>query len=333
MTGRAGRTVRRAARYAVVLWAACTLNFALPQLAPGDPVDYLFGGEANALSQQDRQTLRAEYGVDGPVLAQYGRYWGSLARGNLGVSLTQNRPVLDVIRERLPWTLALVSVATLISATVAVALGVAAARRRGRRRDIALVSGLLVLDSMPLFFVAMVLVAVFSVELGLFPSFGAVALEVEDGAAWLVAVAHRMVLPVSAVTLATLGETFLLARASMISALGHPYVAFAEAKGVPPRRIAYRHALRNALLPVTTNVTTGIGTLISGSVVVETVFAYPGLGSLVYDAVVSRDYPLLQGAFLVITIGVVAANALAEFLYPRLDPRVRRPARAQVVTA
>lgn len=322
---RSGRpSIGRIAQYLLVVWAACTLNFALPHLAPGDPIDYRFAGEANALSDEGREALRAEYGIDGPLVDQYGRYWADLAGGDLGTSLIHNRPVTDVLAARLPWTLALVGLAGLLSAVIGTVLGVLAAQRRGRRRDLALVSGLLALDAMPGFWVGMLLIAVFSVQLGWLPSFGAVPLDGVGGIAWLVEVARRLVLPLATITLATVGGTFLLARASMAATLGQPYVLMAEAKGVPRRGIVYRHALRNALLPVSTNVLLGFGLLLSGAVVVETVFSYPGLGRVVYEAVIARDYPLLRGAFLFITLGVVIVNVLADVLYPLLDPRVRR---------
>lgn len=327
MAGTRGRTLRRVAQYALVLWTACTINFALPHLAAGDPVDYLFAGEANALSAEGREELRAAHGLDGSAMTQYGRFWSGLIRGDLGTSAIHARPVTEVLLARLPWTVVLVGLAGVLTLLLGTALGVAAARERGRRRDVGLVTGLLVLDAMPGFWVGMVLVAVFSVKLGWLPSFGAVGLDDAGSASWLFEVARRLVLPVTTITLSAVGGSFLLARASMVSTLGAPYVLLAEAKGVPARRIAYRHALRNALLPITTNALLGAGVLLSGAVVVETVFSYPGLGRLVYEATIARDYQLLQGAFLLITVGVVATNAAADLLYPRLDPRVR-PARA-----
>jgi peptide/nickel transport system permease protein len=168
----------------------------------------------------------------------------------------------------------------------------------------------------------MMLIAVFSVELGWFPSYGAVAITAEGAAGWL-EVAQRLVLPVATLTLATVGSIFLLARAAMTSVLDEAFVRLARSTGIPEHRIAVRHALRNALLPVYTNLTLAVGTLVSGAVVVETVFAYPGIGRLIYEAVLARDYPVLQGAFLLVTVGVIAANLLADVTYPLLDPRVR----------
>lgn len=314
----------KSATYALVLWAALSLNFVLPHLAPGDPVDY-FAGDANALNADLRERIRAEYRLDGSLAEQYARYWRRMAQGDLGISVRHSRPVADVLAARLPWTVALVGTSIVLSAGLGVALGAAAARRRGRRRDLGLVAGVLVVDAMPGFWIGMVLIAVFAVELGWFPSFGAVPFEAAAGSAvWAGEVARRMILPVATIVLATVGGTFLLARAAVVSALESPYVLLAEATGLSPARVLYRHALRNALLPVFTNVALSVAFLLSGAVVVESVFSYPGLGRMTLEAVVARDYPLLQGAFLLVSVGVVVANLAADLVYPLIDPRVRR---------
>ncbi|HEX2291600.1 MAG TPA: ABC transporter permease, partial [Pseudonocardiaceae bacterium] len=263
--------------------------------------------------------------LDRPILEQYAGFWTGLARGDLGISVAHNRPVVDLLLERLPWTLALIGLGILGATMLGVALGAAAAWWRGRRRDVGLVAGVLAVDSMPSFWIGMMLIAVFAVQLGWFPSFGATEITA-GGAAAIGEMLRRLVLPVVTITLAIFGSIFLLTRAAMVSVLDEPFVRLARAKGVTERRIALRHALRNALLPVFTNVTVMVGTLLSGLVVVETVFAYPGLGRLIYEAVTARDYPLLQGGFLLITIGVIVLNLLADLTYPLLDPRVRRPA-------
>ena len=312
-----------------MLWVALSLNFALPHLAPGDPVDFL-AGDANSLTAEGRDQLERSYGLDGSVLEQYGRYWGRLAGGDLGTSVRTGRPVADVLLGRLPWTLVLMLTAAALAAVVAVVAGAAAARRRGRRLDSGLTGAVLLVDSMPSFWVGMVLLAVFAVQFGWFPSFGAVPLDSSwPEPAWLLEVGRRLVLPVVAVAASTVGPTFLLARAAMVSALESPFVLLAEATGLSPRRILYRHVLRNALLPVFTNLTITLGTVVSGVVIVETVFSYPGLGRQIYEAVLSRDYLLLQGAFTLVTFTVVGVNLLADAVYPRLDPRLRmgRPAR------
>ncbi|HEX7276532.1 MAG TPA: ABC transporter permease [Acidimicrobiales bacterium] len=285
------RWLARLGQYALVLWVALSLNFLLPHLAPGDPIDFL-AGDTNSLSAEGRAQLERTHGVDGSVLEQYGRYWGRLATGDLGSSVRNGRPVAAVLVDKLPWTIVLMVTAAVVAALVAVVAGATAARRRGRRTDTGLVGAVLLVDAMPSFWIAMVLVAVFSVQLGWFPSFGAVPLDAAwPDPAWLVEAGRRLVLPVVAVVLSTVGPTFLLARAAMVSALESPFVLLAEATGLSPRRIVYRHALRNALLPVVTNLALTLGTIVSGVVIVETVFSYPGLGRQIYEAVLSRDYP------------------------------------------
>jgi peptide/nickel transport system permease protein len=323
--GRLRRALPRLAQYALVLWVAATINFALPYLAPGDPVDYLYTGAIQGLTDEQLSQIRTGYGLDRPILEQYAGFWTGLARGDLGISVAHNRPVVDLLLERLPWTLALIGLGVLGATMLGVALGAAAAWWRGRRRDIGLVTGVLAVDSMPSFWIGMMLIAVFAVQLGWFPSFGATEITA-GGAAAIGEMLRRLVLPVVTITLAIFGSIFLLTRAAMISVLDEPFVRLARAKGVSEPRIALRHALRNALLPVFTNVTVMVGALLSSLVVVETVFAYPGLGRLIYEAVTARDYPLLQGGFLLITIGVIVLNLLADLTYPLLDPRVRRPA-------
>lgn len=315
--------LRRVGQYLLVLWAAVTLNFALPYLAPGDPVQYLYGGEEGNLAPEYVEQIRQGYGLDRSVPEQYLSFWGGLLRGDLGMSVGHNRPVWDVLMEKLPWTLALVGTAMLIAAVLGTLLGTWAAWRRGTKRETATVTGVLAIDSMPGFWVGMILIAIFSVQLGWFPSYGAAPIDA-TGWEWFTAVAVRMVLPVLTLVIASIGGFFLLARASTVGVLDEPYIRLARAKGLTERRVALGHALRNALLPVFTSLTLTVGTLLSGAVVVESVFAYPGLGQLTYDAVTARDHPLLQGAFLLATIGIVAANIVADLTYPVIDPRVRR---------
>ena len=315
--------VRRAGQYALVLWAAVTLNFALPYLAPGDPVEYLYGGDQQALDPRYIAQMRAEYGLDRPILEQYLSFWSGLLHGDLGISVQHNRPVVDVLWDKLPWTVALVGIGTLLAFLIGTLLGAWAAWRRGTGKETGTVVGILVLDSMPGFFIGMILIAVFSVTLGWFPSYGAAAIT-STGGEWLLEVAPRMALPVATLTIAGIGGFFLMTRASMVGVLDEPFVRLARAKGASEFRVAVGHALRNALLPVYTTLTLTVGVLLSGAVVVESVFAYPGLGKLTFDAVTARDYPLLQGAFLLATVGIVVANIVADLTYPLLDPRVRR---------
>ncbi len=313
----------RVGQYALVLAVAATINFALPHLAPGDPITYLYGGTEQGLTPAQIDELGAQYGLDRPLIEQYGAFWSGLVQGDLGISVEHRQPVVDVLAEHLPWTLALVGVSTGLSVLLGTLLGAWAAWRWGTRRDTAAVLSVLAADAMPGFWIAMVLIAVFAVQLGWFPSYGATSIDA-SGAAWLTEVAQRMALPAATLVIASLGGFFLLSRAAMVTVLDEPFVRRARAAGLRDRRVALRHALPNALLPVYTNLTLALGAVLSGAVVVETVFAYPGLGRLIFDAVTVRDYPLLQGAFLVVTVGIVLANLVADLTYPLLDPRVRR---------
>jgi peptide/nickel transport system permease protein len=316
--------LERVGQYILVLWVALTLNFFLPRIAPGDPVRYLVGNQAEITPEQRAQIL-SQYGLDRPLIEQYGLYWSGILQGDLGHSVRFGGPVAEILMERLPWTLLLVGSATVLSALIGILAGTVAAWKRGSVRDTGLMVTVLSLEAMPGFWIGMILISIFAVSLGWFPSFGAVSVAGSGGGlGFVLEVIHHMVLPVLTITLATTGSLFLLSRASLLTTLGEDYTLMAEAKGVSERGVIFRHALRNALLPVYTNLTLSLGTLVSGAVVVETVFAYPGLGRLIYEGVLARDYPLLQGAFLLVTVGVILANLLADLTYPLLDPRVRR---------
>lgn len=318
--------LRTIGQYALVLALALSLNFALPRLAPGDPLGYLVGEDVAAfLSEAERAAVLAEFGLDQPVWRQFTTYVQGVFTGDLGTSVRTGEPVWDAVVARLPWTLLLMGTTLVLSVSIGVVLGVLAAWRRGEGVDAWSLVVTLFCGSLPAFWVAMLLITLFSAELGWLPSFGAYELGTRPGTmAFALGVLERLVLPVTALTIAHTASVLLIARASMASTLERDFILFARAKGVPERRVFYRHALRTALLPIHTHVTIGFGALVGGALVIETVFGYPGLGSLVVDGVGARDYNLLQGVFLLATVSVVAANLVAELTYPLLDPRVRR---------
>ena len=320
-----GRQLARALPLAaLVLGVAVILNFALPRAAPGDPLDFLIPAEqASAISPERRAALAEQYGLHGSTGQQFTRYVSDLAHGDLGTSIRYGRPVSELLADRLPWTLLLVGSAVALSTVIGAALGFRSAWRRGTPADVRTLSAVMVLDSFPPFFVALLLVLLISVTLRLLPVFGALPAETASGWALVVEVARRAVLPVTALTLAGLGSSFLVARSAAVGEVGEDYVTMAAAKGLPARDVR-RHARRNALVPVWTVGMLNVGALFGGAAPVETVFAYPGLGRLIYESVLSRDYPVLQGAFLLMAFGVVAANLVAELAFPFLDPRVRR---------
>ena len=319
---------RKAVQYVVVLAVAICVNFALPRLAPGDPLDYLLGDASFQLTAEQRQQVLAQFGLDKPTGEQFVDYIVDLAHLRLGTSVRFGQPVGEVIRDRLPWTLALVGTSIVLAGLIGTTLGVLSARRRGRSSDVGILAGVMVLDSTPLFWLGMILLGIFSVQLRWLPLFGAVSSGDQSGFFVTAEVLKRLILPVATLTIGTVGGVFLVARYAMVGTLREDFLVMAEASGLSERRILYAHALRNSLLPVTTVILLNLGFLLGGATVVETVFSYPGLGRLIYDGVLARDYPLLQGTFLLIAVGVIACNLAADLLYPVLDPRIRRPAQA-----
>jgi peptide/nickel transport system permease protein len=316
--------LERVGQYVLVLIAAVSLNFFLPRAMPGSPLQFLAGEDVALLPAEDRRALLARTGLDQPLTVQYGKYVGSLARGDLGYSYQANKPVLTMLLERLPWTLLLTGSALLLSTVFGVIVGALAAWRRNGWLDHATLTSSILLDSVPSFWLGMMLVALFAVQWPLFPVFGArTPWSSLTGWANVVDIARHLVLPVVTLTLVSLSGTFLVMRYAMLSVLGEDYIRTARAKGVSERRVLYKHALRNASMPVFTVFMLNLGTLVGGAVVIETVFAFPGLGRMLFEAASNRDYPLLQGAFLMVTLSILAGNILADLVYPLLDPRVR----------
>jgi len=284
-----------------------TLVFFLVHLIPGDPVEVMLGETA---SSADLNQLRADLGLDRPQGEQYARFLGGLARGDLGHSFFYRKPVLAVIVAALPATAVLAAAALAVALLIALPVGVVAAVRRNRLTDRLALVGSLVGVSMPNFWLGPLLIILFSFRLGWLPVSG------REGAS-------SLVLP--ALTLGTALSAILvrMTRASMLDVLGEDYLRTARAKGVGERTVIARHALRNALLPVVTIVGLQFGALLSGAVITENVFAWPGVGTLLIQAISARDYPLVQGCVLVISLCYVAVNFLTDALYAIIDPRVR----------
>jgi peptide/nickel transport system permease protein len=325
----ARHVARTVLQYGTVLFVALTLNFLLPRLAPGDAVDYLLPPElVGNLSPEQRTEVLSRFGLDEPLPTQFSRYLTGIVQGDLLYSVRFARPVRDLLAERVGWTVLLVGSSVALSTVLGAWLGFRSAWRRGTAADTGTLGGVMLADSLPPFFVGMLLLLVFSVQLRWFPSFGALPTVDATGMALVSEVLQRLVLPLVTLTLASIGPMYLVARSALVSELQEDYVAMAEAKGLDARSVR-RHASRNALLPISTVTVIGLGTLVGGATVVETVFSYPGLGRLIFESVVARDYPVLQGAFLILIVGVILANLVNDLLYPLFDPRVRRP-RAKV---
>lgn len=319
-----GFLVGKLGQYVLVLWVAITLNFFLPRMMPGNPLALLAGEEVNLLTPAQRQQLMARVGLDQPLPLQYISYLQNIVRGDFGYSYQKNKPITTILLDRLPWTLLLTGTSLLISTLLGVTLGALAAWKRGGQRDVSLLGIFIFLESLPAFWVGMLLVALFAVQWQIFPTFGAVTpwatMTPEER---VLDILRHLALPLTTLTIVSISGTFLVARYSMLAVLGDEYINVARAKGLKERTVLFRHALRNALLPIATVFTLNLAFAVGGATVVETVFSYPGVGRLIYEAVLNRDYPVLQAAFLMITVVVVAANILADVVYPLLDPRVR----------
>ncbi|MFK8250062.1 ABC transporter permease [Ancylobacter terrae] len=314
--------IRRLLYTVPLLVCAVTVIFILVHSAPGDPVDYIIG-EAGADSEVVAR-LRAEMGLDQPLLIQLWRYVVQVLSGNLGYSLVSSAPVLDLILERFPATLLLMASQYTLSAIIGVLLGVLAARRPNSSLDTALTFLSLTSFSLPIFWLGQMMILAFGYHLNWFPIQGMSNLrEGYTGWRYGLDVTYHMVLPVLTLTIFNMGLIMRLTRASMLQVVSQDYVKVAYAKGHSERTVLLRHALRNALLPVVTVVGLEIPGLIAGAVLAETVFAWPGLGRLTFDAINARDYPLLMGMFIFISFFVIVANLLVDLIYGLLDPRIR----------
>lgn len=312
-------------QYVLVLFVAITINFVLPRFAPGDPLLYFFDESTlKELTAEQKQAVLESVGLGGTLWEQYINYLGGIFTWDFGTSIKHAQPVIEMIGDRLPWTLTLIAPAMLLSAIFGVMIGAYSAWNRGKGRDVTLLTTMLTFQAIPGFWIGMLFIAIFAVQLGWFPTYGAVSI-IQDGTTlgFIKDVAWHLVLPIVTLSVATVGSNYLLTRSSMLESLGQDYITMAEAKGVHKNTLIFNHGLRNALLPIYTHFTMNLGTLIGGSVIVETVFSYPGIGRLLYESVVARDFPLMQGVFLMITFGVIAANIFADLTYPLIDPRAK----------
>jgi peptide/nickel transport system permease protein len=293
-----------------VLFGVTLLVFLMAWVTPGDPVVAMLGEASQGISQQGLEDLRRELGLDRPLPVQYVAYVGGLLRGDLGRSVRSRRPVLAEIRDRLPATIELALAALTIAVALGVTLGVVAAVRKRTWIDGLAIAVALVGVSVPVFWSGFVLMIVFALDLGWLPASGR--------GTW-----RHLVLP--AVTVGVSSAAFIarITRGAVLEALAQDYVRTAHAKGVPPRRVVLRHALRNALLPIVTVVGLQLGGLLGGAVLTETVFAWPGVGRLLVDAIVARDLPLVQGSVLVVSLLFILVNLSVDLSYAAINPRVR----------
>jgi|SRR5437868_4757315 len=303
--------------------AVVVLNFVLVHAAPGDPVETI-AGASGGMSPELMAQLRAQYGLDRPLPVQLGVYLGKVLRGDLGYSYFFNLPVTAMIAERVPATLLLVLSAVLVAFVVGTALGVLSSRKPNGALSQFITVLSMVGFAAPVFWVGIMLVILFASILPILPVAGMRSVDSSGGGiADILDVLHHLVLPTVTLGLVYLAQYSRLARSSMLDVLGADFIRTARAKGLAERVVLYKHALRNALLPVVTVLGLQFGNVLAGAILVETVFNWPGLGRLAFDSVLRRDYPTILGVLLFSSIVVVVMNQVTDLCYRLIDPRIK----------
>lgn len=322
LQGRAVFLAGRLLQGVPVILLIATCNFFLLHLAPGDPASVL-AGEAGAATEEYMRQLRAQFDLDRPLIVQYLAYLSSLLRLDLSYSFRYGATNLSLIAGRLSATLVLMVAAVTISIAFGIGLGLVAAVRRGTAAAAAILLVAIVAYAAPLFWLSLMAIVLFAIKLDVVPTSGMVTVGAGyTGLRYGLDVAHHVILPAACLSLFYIALYTRLMRTAVLEALGQQYVATARAKGVAPRRILLRHVLRNAILPVVTMAGVQIGGILGGSVIVESVFGWPGLGLLAFDALFARDLNLLLGILLFSSIVVVVANIAVDLVYAMIDPRI-----------
>jgi peptide/nickel transport system permease protein len=320
--------LRRLVFYLAAFIAAATINFFLPRLMPGDPIQIMFAGAGSNLSMENLNALKLTFGfIDAPMGQQYLAYLQSVFTGDLGRSIKYfPLPVTELLARALVWTMGLVGSATIVSFILGTLLGVMAAWRRGTRFD-AVVSLLAILSSsVPAVVISLTMLFVFGYRLGWFPNGYAADPMLDPAFSWpyIASVLHHGALPMLTLVFVLTGGFAVTMRNNMINLLGEDYIVMGRAKGLSESRVMLWYAARNALLPTVSSLAISIGTILSGSLVTEVVFNYPGLGNTLYQAILARDYPVIQGQLLIMTAAMLASNFVVDLSYVLLDPRLKK---------
>ncbi|MGH9019989.1 MAG: ABC transporter permease [Acidimicrobiales bacterium] len=319
---------RRLGVYVVTAWVAITVNFLLPRFMPGNPIQTLIGKIQSNVTPAEIRSIRLSFGgsLHSSLLSQYVTYWGQLLHGNLGASITLSSPVSTILRSALPWTVGLIGVSTLVSFVLGTFSGALLGWTRGSRLD-SMIPMATFFQAVPYFFLGTVMLFIFGSNLHWFPELGPYSLNVTPSWSWafIASLLRYGQLPMISIVLSSVAGWMLGMRNMMITVAAEDFVLMAVAMGLPRRKVVMT-AARNAILPSIANLSLAIGLVVSGALLVELVFNYPGVGDLLLNAVQNEDYPLIQGIFLVITLAVLAANLVADVAYFALDPRTRTEA-------
>ncbi len=311
--------------YVITVFILITFNFALPRLMPGDPIDALmaFGSPNYVQDDETRAALAAYYKLDAPLSTQYVRYLEGLVHGDLGVSVISNQPVTEELGARVGWSLLLLLTATGVAMLIGLPLGVHSGWKRGKRLDRGLLSFFLAVQNLPIFIVGSLVFVLLAAKWGLFPLGGATTpFSDYHGLSELADIGRHLAMPATLMAFDFVTYQYLVMRSSIVGELGSDYLLGGRAKGLRERRLKYRYAGRNALLPVITVIGLQFSLAMgAGLIIVERIFSYPGVGGYMFGAVGTRDYPAMQGAFLLLTITVVTTNFVVDLVYRRLDPR------------
>ncbi|MCR6634122.1 ABC transporter permease [Devosia sp.] len=320
--------LRRLAFYLAAFIAAATVNFFLPRLMPGDPIQIMFASAGSELSLENLNALKLTFGfIDAPIGEQYLRYLQSVFTGDLGRSIKYfPLPVTELLGRSLVWTLGLVGIATLLSFALGTFLGVMAAWRRGTIFDSIVSLTAIFSSSVPAVVVSLIMLFVFGYQLGWFPNGYAADPLLDPGFNWtyISSVIHHGTLPMLTMVIVLTGGFAVTMRNNMINLLGEDYIVMGRAKGLADNRVMLWYAARNALLPTVSSLAIALGTVLGGSLVTEVVFNYPGLGNTLYQAIIARDYPVIQGQLLIMTAAMLIANFAVDLSYVLLDPRLKK---------
>jgi peptide/nickel transport system permease protein len=320
-SGRLSYLAGKLLRYSITLLIILTLVFFIPRAMPGDPIVNLMGEDALHLDQSTLDALRAEYGLDRPLHEQYITYLSGILTLDFGYSIHKNLKVRDLIADRFFWTFVLIFPSLVIGGGLALILGSAAGFRRGDLPDRLLTALITFLYTVPSFLLAMVIVSIFSFHLGWFP-LGNLSSGGMHGVSCLLDILWHLLLPMAVLSIMEAASMFLVVRNSVTQVMGEYFIFVAKAKGLPERTIKLKHVIRTILPQFISIMALNFGFIVSGALIIEIIFSLNGMGTLIYDAVMARDYPVIQGCFVVLAMCVLAANFMADLLYGIADPRI-----------